>query len=603
MDRGASIARVAVDSPLPRLDRLFDYRVPPSLAADARPGVRVRMPVRSAGRVMDGWIVELAERSEFGGELSELESIVSPVPVLSPAVWALARRAADRAAGVASDILRLAIPKRAARIETAHLAAAPPAREPVTPVAVTGYGNAALEDAVRGGDRLALRGIPAPEAWTTTLAQLASVVLAEGRGAIIAVPDRRDVERVVPVLGRTLGAGRVVRLDAEQAPADRYRSFLRAATEDGLAVVGTRSVVYAPVRRLGLIAMWDEGDPLYQEPLAPGVHARDAALLRQELEGCALVLLAHSPSTDVERLVEVGWCRPVPFAGTAPAVIPTALQLGDDRLAEQARIPSTAWRAASEALRHGPVLVQVARPGEDAPVGSVRTASELGRAFPNARVVVADGERRVLQVGPEPALVIATRGAEPVAEGGYRAVLLLDGDRMLARESLRVAEDALRTWSNAAALAAPGARVFLVGVSGRIAAAMSTWRQPAFIAEELAERRAARFPPAVRTATITGSADAVEAALAALAEIGLAGDDVLPTALIDDATVRAIVRFDYGRGADVARVLRGEILRRSAGRRPTARSRPNAPELRVRMDDLEPFTGEGTLRRGRRIEG
>src|SRR5690606_34527160 len=64
-------------------------------------------------------------------------------------------------------------------------------------------------------------------------------------------------------------------------------------------------------------------------------------------------------------------------------------------------------------------------------VGATRTADELGRAFPGTKVVLADGERQILDVGNEPALVIATRGAEPVAAGGYRAVLLLDGERML----------------------------------------------------------------------------------------------------------------------------------------------------------------------------
>ena len=108
-------------------------------------------------------------------------------------------------------------------------------------------------------------------------------------------------------------------------------------------------------------------------------------------------------------------------------------------------------------------------------VGASRTAEELGRAFPRTRVILSDGERPLTRVGPEPDLVIATRGAEPIAEGGYRAELLLDGDRMLMRESLRVAEDCLRWWSNAAALAAPGAPVFLVGVAGALATALATW--------------------------------------------------------------------------------------------------------------------------------
>ena len=76
------------------------------------------------------------------------------------------------------------------------------------------------------------------------------------------------------------------------------------------------------------------------------------------------MFVGHSRSTEVERLVEVGWVESVaPTPSVPPKVIPTAPQAGGDRLAAQARIPSSAWRTAREALEHGPVLVQVARPG------------------------------------------------------------------------------------------------------------------------------------------------------------------------------------------------------------------------------------------------
>ena len=68
----ATIARVMVDSPLPQLDRLFDYGIPPELASEAVPGVRVRVPLRSAGRVADGYIVEVVESGDYSGALSDL---------------------------------------------------------------------------------------------------------------------------------------------------------------------------------------------------------------------------------------------------------------------------------------------------------------------------------------------------------------------------------------------------------------------------------------------------------------------------------------------------------------------------------------------------
>lgn len=649
------VARVLIDSALPQLDHLFDYRVPDALRDTTLPGVRVRVPLRSAGRIADGYLVELADGAEFPGTLSDLDEVVSPVPVLTPAVWRLARSVADRSAGGASDVLRLAIPGRQVRVEKAWLTRRgepTTAPAPVTgPPSITGYPAGRLESALEGNERVAVAAIPHVTAlpdgtwvgrWAMTLAEAATRVWLRGRSAILVVPDYRDQEQLQAALTAVAPAGSVSALDARQSNPDRYRAFL-ACLSGPRIIVGNRSAVYAPAERLGLIAVWDDGDPLHAEPLSPYVHARDAALIRQEQQGCALIVAGHARSVETQRLVELGWLREVdPERLAAPRVIPTAQQPAADPHAQAARIPSTAWTEARAALQHGPVLVQVARPGY-APVvacatcrqaarcdrcegplavttagavpscgwcgalatgwacqncehttfrlagsGSARTAEDLGRAFPGVRVVVADGEHPVLTVDAKPALVVATRGAEPVASGGYRAVLLLDGERMLARESLRIGEDCLRWWANAAALAAPGAPTMLVGVAGPLAQALATWRLDRQAARELADRRALRFPPAVRVASVTGATDAVERAVAAL-DAGTIIDTLGPVPA-GDSLVRAIVRFDYRHGADVAATLRAAVVRNATARRrpPAGRAgyRP-APTLRVRFDDPE----------------
>ena len=651
----ASIARVLIDSPLPQLDRLFDYSIPESLGSVAVPGVRVRVPLRSAGRVADGFIIELAPPGDYPGVLSELDSVVSPIRILRPEVWSLARKAADRAAGSAMDIVRLAVPTRQVRVEKSHLAAESNHSLPnVTAAAIEHYADGTIEGSIAANERIALDAVPLVRevgdgswvgGWAVTMAAATASTLAGGRSAILAVPDYRDQEQLETALRAVLPAEAIVRLDAKQSNPDRYRNLLRCLGDAPLAIVGNRSVIYAPAAGLGLIAVWDDGDPLHSEPLSPYVHTRDAALLRQEQQGCALMFVGHSRSTEVQRLVEIGWLRSVsPLPLVLPKVVPTAHQVSGDRLAAQARIPSSAWQAARKALETGPVLVQVARPGyaprlacahcqqsarcqrcegpltqrsaRSVPacawcgalavnwrcsncegeklrfvgIGATRTAEDLGRAFPGVRVIIADGERQVLTVGAEPALVIATRGAEPVAAGGYRAVLLLDGERMVARESLRVGEDCLRWWSNAVALAAGGAPTVLVGVGGALASALVTWRQADYARAELADRRRLRFPPAVRVATITGTAEAV-AATATLA--GLDQVDVLGPVDLHTGAVRTILRFDYGKGADVAATLRAELIRSAATRRhpPVGKGGrgPGAPGLRIRLDDVEPF--------------
>src|ERR1700722_3424715 len=104
------VARIAVDLPLPHLDRPFDYLVPEKLADQARPGVRVR--VRFAGKLTDGFLIERVAESEHPGSLRYLERVVSAEQVLTGEIAGLARAVADRYAGTLADVLRLAGPQR-----------------------------------------------------------------------------------------------------------------------------------------------------------------------------------------------------------------------------------------------------------------------------------------------------------------------------------------------------------------------------------------------------------------------------------------------------------------------------------------------------------
>ncbi|GAA4743380.1 primosomal protein N' [Amnibacterium soli] len=585
------VAKVVLDSPLPRLDHLFDYRVPARMAEESVPGARVKVPLRVAGRVADGWIVGLADTSEAPGELSALDRVVSPAAVLAPEVWRLARAVADRSAGVASDVLRIAVPKRQAKVEQRWLAAE---RIPPEPVAAE---PDEIAEALVAGRRIAT--LPTSHlvevggqwvgGWAADVARTAAAVAAAGRSVIVAVPDRRDLDQLEAALCAGPAAGLVLRVDASRPPSARYRAHLTALEPGPHVIIGNRSAVYAPAAELGAIVVWEEADAFHQEPLAPYAETRDVALIRQEQSGAGLLLLSSTRSSTVQRLVELGWCE----AWTAPRGRPDVVLTPDD--GRGGRIPSAAYQAVQRALLAGPVLVQVSRPGDAAlralrdgeapiPIDAGRTAYELGRAFPGVPVVVADGDHVHDTVEAGPRLVVSTRGAEPRAPGGYRAVLLLDGARMLLRESLWVAEDCLRWWASAAMLAAPDAPVHLVGVSGDVATALATWRSEEFAARQLVDRRELRFPPTVRLASATGPVRAVEELLQAWAG---AGADLL-TRAPEERGERAVVRFPARAGKEVAAVAKAALLRHGSARRPKPPA-PPPPVLRVRFDPHDPL--------------
>ena len=233
------IARVAVDIPLPHLDRPFDYLVPEPLSASAVPGTRVR--VRFAGTLVDGWVLERGERSEHTGRMERVAKVLSPHPVLTPEVAGLARAVADRWAGTLADVLRAAVPPRHAAAEKALDAAGGP--EPVAvaaPPAGSGpwsayTGGAALVARLADVDVAFGAGAPGPRAvWTAgpgedpvpALAHLVAAASCAGRGVVVVAPDARDVARLDCALTEALGEGRHRVLSADLGPSARYRAFL-----------------------------------------------------------------------------------------------------------------------------------------------------------------------------------------------------------------------------------------------------------------------------------------------------------------------------------------------------------------------------------------
>ncbi|MEV4387545.1 primosome assembly protein PriA, partial [Micromonospora sp. NPDC049580] len=210
------------------------------------------------------------------------------------------------------------------------------------------------------------------------------------------------------------------------------------------------------------------------------------------------------------------------------------------------------------------------------------TAEELGRAFPDVPVRTSGREEVLTDVPGGAALVVATPGAEPVAEGGYGAVLLLDSWALLTRADLRAGEEALRRWLAATALArpAPAGRVVVVA-DGALAPvqALLRWDAAWFAGRELAERRELGFPPAVRMASVTGPAEAVADLLAAAR---LPGDaEVLGPVPADEGRERMLVRVPRARAAALA-----EALHSAAGVR-TARKA--ADPVRLQVDPLSLF--------------
>lgn len=637
------VAQVLVDVPLAHLDRPFDYAVPATMSEAAVPGARVK--VRFAGQDVDGFVLARTAESEHPGRLQPLRRVVSPEPVLTADVAAVVGEVAARYAGTRSDVLRLAVPARHATTEKAASPefATPSARvEPGRWSAYAG-GPGFLEALARGDAARAVWSAAPGDDWAPLLAEAVLATANAGRGALVCLPDRRDVDRLDAALRDRLGGTAHVVLTADAGPARRYAAFLAVARGAARIVIGTRAAAFAPVRDLGLVAIWDDGDDLYAEPRAPYPHAREVLLVRAQRGNTAALLGSHARSVEAEYLLQSRWAQEIvmPRADLRRRIGVSItgdsdFDLARDPAARAARLPHEAFETIRTGLASGPVLVQTPRAGYAtrlacdrcrtpadcgvchgplritdarrppecawcgvvatdwhceacggrglrAPVvGERRTAEELGRAFPSVPVRSSSGDRVLAEVPARPAIVVATPGAEPFVPGGYAAAVLLDTWLLLARSDLRASEEALRRWTNAAALVGSGStpgRVLAVGDPAHPALqALVRWDHSGFVQREIEERRTAHLPPASRVATLSGSPDELERALAGLTLP--AGAEVLgPVAdrNADEESVRYVVRVPRAAGADLSAALVRLQAHRSARKE---------PHLRVEVDPV-----------------
>ncbi|WP_432540361.1 primosomal protein N' [Kineococcus sp. SYSU DK002] len=638
-----------VSSQLPHLDRPFDYLVPASMEHTAEPGRLVRVPFAGTDaegyvlerlaasdhtgrlarlrRVVSGLPVLTPSTlqlcrlvaAEYGGTLSDV------VRLAVPGRHAGAEESVLRADPAVHEPVDLGPDLHGWERHSAGPAFLGHVREGSSPRAVATFAP--------GTDPSAL------------LALAARATLASGRTALLVVPDHRDLDRLSAALDRLVPSGHV-RLEADVGPAARYRAFLEALTGRARVVAGTRAAVFAPLPNLGLIAVLEDGDDSHADQRAPYPHVREVAVLRAEQTGAAALFAGWTRTAETQLLLESGWARPVlatrdVVRATAPriAIAGTSGPDAQDPLAAAARLPSDGWRVLRQALGRGPVLVQVPRTGyvptlacqtcreparcpschgplavPDAGeratcrwcgrpatdwscpnchdtrlravvTGARRTAEELGRAFPGVDVRTSGGSHVLDAVGPGPALVIATPGAEPVAASGYAAALLLDGWALLARPDLRAAEEAYRRWTAAAALvrpAADGGSVFLVAdPQAAPAQALVRWDPAGFAERELAQRRELDLPPAARFAGLIGVAADVEEFVAALPP--LPGARVLGPLPVPDQPgrapmVRSVVRVPRSESAALALAVKNVTAGRSVRK---------LPLVRVRVDPLQ----------------
>jgi primosomal protein N' (replication factor Y) len=126
-----------------------------------------------------------------------------------------------------------------------------------------------------------------------------------GSSAILLVPEIGLTPAMAAQLYTAFGS-HVALLHSQLTPEERAEQWHRIRAGDARIVVGTRSAVFAPVTRLGLLIVDEEHDASYKQEENPRYHARDVAVMRAKLNAATVVLGSATPSLESWRNATTG---------------------------------------------------------------------------------------------------------------------------------------------------------------------------------------------------------------------------------------------------------------------------------------------------------
>ena len=512
-------ARIQVDTGVFHLDQLYDYQIPEKLSPLIQVGVRVQLPFGT--RETEGIVVARVSTPERAGELKSITKVLSSSPVATQTSMSLIQEVAGHFACNPWDVIRSAIPPRVASVDKE-------------------FSPGKFATLIKSKGAAEFRTFrPFSDAHLQT-AQIAIANQKQGSTLIIA-PDERDVDLIVDAL---IASGvKVLKITSTMPRADRYRNFLECMHGSNLFVVGTRSAVFAPVSNLATLIVHKESAYEHYELRSPGWNARAVAMMRARLEGVQLYLLGFSPSLEVAQLIDDSQIK---YVNQKESINVKAFSPNDGAL-----LPGRIFSEIKKAVAIGPVLFIAARKGYGnallcshcrnialcecggrlavnakgiapscvhcgkafiawkcslckrdkqylAGRGIERASEEIARAFPGYPVIISSGEVIRDAVIARPSLVLATPGAVPQVEGGYSAVVILDGMRFFSHTDLRSQERARELFAETASLIrSKGSLLFVIDDSHPIIAAISRWNIPPLLKRELSQYTELELPPSV----------------------------------------------------------------------------------------------------------
>lgn len=165
---------------------------------------------------------------------------------------------------------------------------------------------------------------------TEVYMEITRQILMAGRQTLVLVPEIGLTPQLVDRFRRRLGAPLMV-MHSGLSDIERCTAWRAAANGEATVVIGTRSAIFTPLPRLGLIVVDEEHDLSFKQWEGFRYHARDLAVVRAQRIGIPILLGSATPALESLHNVRVGRYRHLALPQRAGYAVPPVIQIVDLR--------------------------------------------------------------------------------------------------------------------------------------------------------------------------------------------------------------------------------------------------------------------------------
>ena len=143
---------------------------------------------------------------------------------------------------------------------------------------------------------------------TSVYIRLIQSCLEMGKQAVLLVPEIALTPQLLGVMAAWFG-DQVAVLHSSLPVGERYDQWKRVRSMEAKVVIGTRSAVFAPCQKLGLIILDEEQEHSYKSENSPRYSAKEVALWRGLKEKALVVMGSATPSVETMYQAKIGTYR------------------------------------------------------------------------------------------------------------------------------------------------------------------------------------------------------------------------------------------------------------------------------------------------------